>query len=67
MDLRSTAEGPNGGEPELSAAFEIRLAVRVGGHTGDLDELLEQLLEVGFLIRGKPLELESIESHGRSS
>jgi len=67
MDLHSAAEGPDGGEPEFSAAFEIRLAVLVGGHTRDLDELLEQLLEMRSLVRDKLRELGASESHEHSS
>ena len=49
VDLGPAPEGADGREPELGAALEVRLAVRVGGHARDLDELLQQLLELAAL------------------
>jgi hypothetical protein len=67
VDLGAAPEGPDGGEPELGAPLEVRLAVGVRRDARDLDELLQPLLEVAAFLLGELLERGPGERRGTVS
>src|SRR5262249_51234008 len=64
VDVCPATERPDGGEAELGATLQIRLAVGLRGDARDLDEILQQLLEAASFPLRELLDLLPGHGHG---